>query len=101
MTTAGRRPFSTREIWDDNSVGAGDWLGLAESLGESTEELEAAIARNANAAVRRTRVLVVVDLIFDLMGANRTTFECETILLVGLAQGKKAEESLVTCGRNR
>jgi hypothetical protein len=46
-------------------------------------------ARSANTAVRRIRAFVVVDLvgvgfIGDLMGGNRTTFECETIRLVGL-----------------
>jgi len=45
---------------------------LAESFGESDEELEAATARSANAAVRSIRIFVVVD----LMGANRTTFDC-------------------------
>ena len=56
---------------------------LAESLGESKLEMEAAAPRNANTAVSRIRALVVVDLMCDLMGANRTTFECGTICLVG------------------
>jgi hypothetical protein len=52
---------------------------LAERLGESDEELEAATARSANAAVRSIRILVVVD----LMAANRIIFECQAIRLVG------------------
>src|SRR5580700_4758882 len=91
MTTAGRRPDSMRAI---RAASAGSrasavddcWSGawalerlLAESLGESDEELEAATARSANAAVKSIRVFVVVD----LMEANRTTFECEAIRLVG------------------
>lgn len=61
---------------------------LAESLGESKEEMEAAAPRNANMAVRRSRAFVVVDLVVadfigDLMGANRITFEGMAICLVG------------------
>jgi hypothetical protein len=52
---------------------------LAESLGESDQELEAATARSANAVVRSIRIFVVVD----LMGANRIIFEREAIRLVG------------------
>jgi hypothetical protein len=56
---------------------------LAESLGENKEELQIATASKANIAVRSTRVLVIVDLIGELMGGNRTTFESERICLVG------------------
>ena len=61
-------------------------------MGESSEVVEAATARSANAAVRRIRVLVVLDLVVldfvvdfmgDLTSANRNTFGCETIRLVG------------------
>jgi len=57
-------------------------------LGESSDELQTPAARNANTAVSRIRVFVVVDLagvdfIGDLMGGNRTTFECDAIRLVG------------------
>lgn len=63
----------------------------AASLGESKEEPETANARRTNTAVRRIRVFVVVDLMCDLMGANRTTFECGTIPLVGSVTGKNRE----------
>src|SRR5580693_5675833 len=84
ITTAGRRPDSMRAM---RAASAGSrtpavddcrseaWSLerlLAESFGESDEELEAATARTANAAVRSIRIFVVVD----LMGANRTTFDC-------------------------
>jgi len=48
-----------------------------------------AVARDANSTVRRIRAFVVVDFMCDLMGANRTTFECETIRLVGQGTEKK------------
>lgn len=48
-------------------------------MGDNKEELERAPARAANVAVRSTRVLVIVDLIGELMGGNRTTFEGERI----------------------
>ena len=56
---------------------------LADSLGESSEVVEAATARSANAAVRRSKDFVVVDFIVVLMGKNRTIFGCEMIRLVG------------------
>ena len=57
-------------------------------MGESRDELQTPAARSAKAAVRRSRAFVVVDLVGvefmgDLMGANRTTFECRRIPLVG------------------
>ena len=61
-------------------------------MGESSEELEVVAPRSAKAAVSRNRVFVVADLgvcelvvdfIGDFMSANRTTFECEMIRLVG------------------
>jgi len=61
----------------------------AESIGESNEELAMAVARDANSTVRRIRAFVVVDFMCDLMGANRTTFEGETIRLVGQGTEKK------------
>src|SRR5580692_6260770 len=91
ITTAGRRPDSMRAMRAASAgsgVSAVDdcWSGawalerwLAESLGESQEELEAATASSANAAVKSIRIFLVVD----LMGANRTTFESEAIRLVG------------------
>ena len=47
-------------------------------------------------AVRRSRAFVVVDLVVvgfigDLMGGNRTTFEYETIRLVGYGSEKNAQ----------
>lgn len=63
----------------------------AESLGEREKEPEVATTRNANSAVRRIRDFVVVDLMCDLMGANRTTFEYETIRLVGQGTEKKRD----------
>lgn len=83
MMTAGRRPDSMREMRDESSAEAGDWLGAAESFRESTEELETAIARKAKIRVRRVRAFVVADRMGDLMGGNRTTFECGRICLVG------------------
>ena len=95
ITTAGRRPDSIRAMRvaaAGSCAPAGDDCGfgprakerlLAESLGEIKEELQIVTASTANAAVRSTRVLVAVDFIGDLMGGNRTTFECETICLVG------------------
>jgi hypothetical protein len=65
---------------------------LADSLSEKKDEAQVPAARRAKAADRRIRVLVAVDLVVadfvfdfmgDLMGANRTTFECEAIRLVG------------------
>src|SRR5580658_2557212 len=91
MTTAGRRPDSMRAMraasaGSGASAAADCWSGawalerlLAESFGEGEEEREAATARSANAAVKSIRIFVVVD----LMGANRTTFECQAIRLVG------------------
>jgi len=76
---------------------------LAESLGESIDELQTPAARNANTAVSRIRAFVVVDLVVadfigDLMGGNRTTFESETICLVGYSTEKiRAVYVLVTC----
>ena len=55
----------------------------AESLGESEKEPEEAMPRNANTGVKRIRAFVVVDLMCDLMGANRITFEDKEIRLVG------------------
>jgi hypothetical protein len=104
MTTAGRRPFSMREIRAAragsgacalDASGAGAWALerlLAGNLGESSEELEVVTAKSANAAARRSTFFVaadlvvfelVVDFIGDLMSANRTTFECEMTRLVG------------------
>jgi hypothetical protein len=115
MTTAGKRPLSMREM---RAARAGSGAGaledccagaktlerlLAESLGESRDELQTPAARNANMAVRRSRAFVVVDLVVvgfigDLMGGNRTTFEYETIRLVGYGTEKKrAVYVLVTC----
>ena len=63
-------------------------------MGESEKETEAATPRNANSAVKRSRVFVVVDLMCDLMGANRTTFECGSIRLVGQGtEEKRVEDS--------
>ena len=105
MMTAGRSPLSMRAMRAER-VGSGagaleDCRAgaktlerlLAESLGESSDELQTPAARSAKAAVRRSRVFVVVDLVIidfigDLMGANRTTFECETICLVGCGTEK-------------
>jgi hypothetical protein len=119
MTTAGRSPFSIRAmraasvgsgagVFDDCCAGekALERL-LAESLGESRYELQRPTARNANMTVSRIRAFVVVDLVGvdfmgDLMGGNRTTFECEGIRLVGYGTEKKrAVYVLVTCRRNR
>jgi hypothetical protein len=77
MTTAGRRPFSMREMRAARA-GSGVWAAelerlVAESLGEKKEELEAAIAKSAKAAVRSTRVFVI-DFMGELMGRNRITF---------------------------
>jgi hypothetical protein len=55
----------------------------AESLGESHEELAAAIAKDPQSVVKTIRVFVVVDLMCEFMGANRTTFEGKEIRLVG------------------
>ena len=63
-------------------------------MGKSNEELATATARDANRAVKMIRDFVVVDLMCDLMGANRTTFEGETIRLVG--QGTE-EKRVVAC----
>jgi hypothetical protein len=61
-------------------------------LGESSQEPEVVTPSSANAAVNRGRVFVpadavvfelAVDFIGDLMSANRTTFECQMIRLVG------------------
>src|SRR5580698_6386922 len=113
-TTAGRRPDSMRAmraVRAGSGACAGEDRGLdtrakerllAESLGESKEELEIATASAANAAVRSIRVFATVELIGDLMGGNRTTFESETIRLVGCARGKNlAAKARSTCGRNR
>lgn len=61
-------------------------------MGESEKETEVATPRSANSAVKRSRVFVVVDLMCNLMGANRTTFECESIRLVGQGTEKKRVE---------
>src|ERR1700722_4303042 len=96
ITTAGSRPDSMRATRGARvgarasaveACGSGGRL-LAESYGESNEELEAAAVNSANAAVRSIRSLAIVD----LMGANRTTFECEAIRLVG--RGPAKNESL-------
>src|SRR5580692_4503005 len=104
--TAGRRPLSIREMRAARAVSvacAGEDCEfgsrtkerlLAESLGESKEETEAAAPRKANRAVSRSRTFVVVDLVVvdfigDLMGANRITFEYRTIPLVGWGAGEK------------
>ena len=64
----------------------------ADNLGENNEVVEATTARTANAAVKSVRVFVVLDLVVcelvvefmgDLMSANRITFGCERIRLVG------------------
>src|ERR1700682_2183277 len=100
MMTAGSRPDSMRAMratragsgacgLDDCGSGTCALERLpADSLGKSNEELEAATVRSANAAVRSARVFVVVDFMGDLMGANRTTFECERIRLVGRLAGE-------------
>jgi hypothetical protein len=115
MTTAGRRPLSMRAMraarvgsgagaFEDCCAGAKTLERLlAESLGESRDELQTPAARSAKAAVSRSRAFVVVDLVGvefmgDLMGGNRTTFEYETIRLVGYDSEKKcAVYVLVTC----
>jgi hypothetical protein len=61
---------------------------LAESWGENKEELQMATASAANEAVKSRRVLVAFDFMGDLMGGNRTTFESETIRLVGQWMGE-------------
>ena len=112
MTTAGRRPFSMREMRAARAGSGACALGdcgsgvaavklerlLAESLGENSGEVATTIAARANVAVRRSRIfvvadfvvvdlvvigLVVVDFMEDLMGENRITFDGETIRLVG------------------
>jgi hypothetical protein len=76
---------------------------LAESLGERRDELQTPAVSSAKAAVSSIRTLAVlglvgVDFMGDLMGANRTTFECDTIRLVGYGTEKKrAVYALVTC----
>src|SRR5580658_2661700 len=97
--TAGRRAFSIRAMC---AATAGSWVLedcgfavvarpperlLAESLEESTDELERIATRRASTAVRR-RVLVAVDFVVfafmaSLMGANRITFGCDATSLVG------------------
>jgi hypothetical protein len=61
-------------------------------LGVNSEKLEVVTARSTNAAVRKSRIFVAVDLVVfdlvvdfmgDLMSTNRNTFGCETIRLVG------------------
>src|SRR3984957_19909569 len=87
ITTAGSRTDSmraTRAARAGSRASAVEACGsggrlLAERLGESNEELEAAAVSRANAAVRSIRSLAIVD----LMGANRATFEGEGIRLVG------------------
>jgi hypothetical protein len=115
MMTAGRRPFSIREMraaragscacaLDDCRSGVRTLERLAaESLGESEKEPEEAMPRNANTAVKKIRAFVVVDLMCDLMGANRTTFEDEEIRLVEAEHPRKnrAMSVPVICGRNR
>jgi hypothetical protein len=86
MTTAGRRPDSMREMRaarvGSGVCGAERERLEAESLGEKKEELEAAITRNAKVVVRSRKVLVV-DFMGELMGRNRITFEGGAIRLVG------------------
>jgi hypothetical protein len=62
---------------------------FAESLGERNEEPQTPAASRANTAVKRIRAFVVVDLMCDLMGENRTTFESDTIRLVGRGNGER------------
>src|SRR5580704_399124 len=100
MTTAGRRPDSMRAMraaragsaaWAFDACGSGAWaLGRwpAESRGESNQEPEAATARSAIAAARSIRTFVAVD----LMGANRITFECQAIRLVGSLFAEEIDE---------
>jgi hypothetical protein len=81
---------------------------LADNLGESSQELQVVTPRSANAAVKRSSVFVAADLVVfelavdfigDLMSANRTTFECEMIRLVGCAGRQDGLRAI--CGRNR
>src|SRR5271168_3075207 len=101
MMTAGRRPFSMREMRAARA-GSDDcplddcWSGVrtlerlvAATLGESHEELAAAIAREPKSAVKTIRVFAVVNLMCEFMGANRTTFEGGEIRLVGCRRKEK------------
>ena len=98
------RVGSGADAFEDCCAGAKALERLpAESLGESIDELQTPAARSAKAPVRRSRAFVVVDLVVvdfigDLMGGNRTTFESETICLVGYSTEKiRAVYVLVTC----
>jgi hypothetical protein len=67
-------------------------------LGERRDELQTPAVSSAKAAVSSIRDFVVVDLvgvdfIGHLMGGNRTTFECETIRLVGYGIGENVRQS--------
>ena len=95
MMTAGRRPDSMRAmraarvgsgacVLKDRASGAKTMEGWpADTRSERKDELPALAESSAKVAVKRSSVFVVVDFMGDLMRANRTTFECEGIRLVG------------------